>query len=353
LKNLKKRHSMVLLAAALGLTLVLMLQSQMTNPRVDNFLNSLSRYANADMARSALQNLRFTESERRLLEGGLRQPAYVPQVERLVKTVKGPAPKPQAAPKAVPVLQQEQATRISGVNLQLNAEAKRLVAVSAQATSSAAMRAVTGNPPKITSLSQQTIEPGESLIIRGTELLPRGSVSFTFGSSVVEGQVTEWTNDLIFVQLPASVTGIAETDGAVTVWKQNRALRADAPIHFVPIWAYQVLRSDQMTYAGQPYNLAVALAAFFFTGATRFCSQYNISFPTVPFHDLRNTWAIHSHHYESDIDAIDVLGESPTTLIGATTLPWRTVGQICFTINWEPKVYCVVTIKGPRGLAYK
>lgn len=353
MKNPKKRHPIVLLASALGLMLVLMLQSQMTNPKVDNFLNSLSRYANADMARSALLNLRFTESERRLLEGGLRQPAYAPQVDRLAKTIKGPVPKPWAPQKEIPVLTQEQATRISGVNLQLNAEAKRLVAVSAQATSSAAMRAVTGNPPKITSLSQQTIEPGESLIIRGTALLPRGSVSFTFGSSVVEGQVTEWTNDLIFVQLPASVTGIAETDGSVTVWKQNRALRADAPIHFIPIWAYQVLQSDQMTYAGRPYNLAVALATFFFTGATQWCSQYNISFPTVPFHELRNTWAIHSHYYESDIDAIDVQGESATTFIGATTLPGRTVGQICFTINWEPKVFCVVTIKGPRGVAYK
>ena len=353
MKHRKHRFSVALLMPALCLIVALMLQSQIVSPKVDNFLRSLSTFANADAGRAAFNMAKFSDSERRLLENGFRDPRYALQVERLVKTIKGPAPGPRPAVKGVLVLQQEQATKIQTVNTQLSAEAKRLVALSAQATASTALRAVTGTPPKITSLSQQTIEPGQSLIIRGTDLLPRGSVTFTFGSSSFEAQVSEWTNDLIFAQLPAGIRGVTEMDGNVTVRKQNRMLRADAPIHFTPIWKYEVLRSDQMTYAGPPFNMAVALATFFFTGATRWCSPYNISFPAVPFHELRNTWTIHSHYYESDIDAIDVQGESPTTFIGAKTLPRRTVGQICFTINWEPKVFCVVTIKGPLGVPYK
>lgn len=177
MKCLAKTGKAGLVMIVISFSAVLMLQSQGGSQRVDNFLNSLSRYANADMARSAFQDLRFTESERRLLEGGLRQPSYAPQVERLIKTIKGPAPKPQPPVKAVSVLNEEQARRIAGINQQLSTETQTLMAVSAKVLSSAALKTIVGTAPKITSLSQQTIEPGQALIIRGTDFLPQGSIS--------------------------------------------------------------------------------------------------------------------------------------------------------------------------------
>jgi len=341
-----------LVMIVISFSAVLMLQSQGGSQRVDNFLNSLSRYANADMARSAFQDLRFTESERRLLEGGLRQPSYAPQVERLIKTIKGPAPKPQPPVKAVSVLNEEQARRIAGINQQLSTETQTLMAVSAKVLSSAALKAIVGTAPKITSLSQQTIEPGQALIIRGTDFLPQGSVSFTVGSSSFDAQVSEWTNDLIFAQFPAGVRGVAEMDGNVTVRKQNRILRADAPIHFVPIWEYQVLRSNALTYATQPWNLAAALALFFFTGQTEWCAQFNIYFPGLPSYNLLNTWAIHSLYYDSE-DLLGIQREGGVGFIGTTRLPSRTEGQMCHHINQAATIFCVVTIKGPLGVPYK
>jgi hypothetical protein len=82
---IRKHVQAVFATVSLVLLSVLMLQSQGGNQRVDNFLNSLSTFSNADMARSALQNLRFTEAENRLLEGGPRKPNFAAQIDRLVK----------------------------------------------------------------------------------------------------------------------------------------------------------------------------------------------------------------------------------------------------------------------------
>lgn len=54
-----------LLMLVLCLTLVLIPQSQTANPRIDNFLNSLSTLANADAARAAFNTAKFSEAERR------------------------------------------------------------------------------------------------------------------------------------------------------------------------------------------------------------------------------------------------------------------------------------------------
>jgi hypothetical protein len=332
---------------------VLMLQSQITNPKVDNFLNSLSTLANADAARAAFNTAKFSEADRRLLENGFRDPRYAVQVERLVKTIKGPAPTARPAIKEISVLKQDDTRKIVEINQRVTTQTQSLLATSVKVVSKVPMP--TSTPPKITLVSPTTITPGQKVLIRGTDLLPRGSITFTFGSSSFEGQVSdlEWTNDLISVLLPDGIRGVKEQDGTVTVKKPGFNLRADAPIHFVPTWEYRVLRSNALTYASQPWDLAAALALFFFTGQTSWCAQFDIYFPGLPSYNLLNTWAIHSLYYDSD-HRVDLQGgESTLAYIGSTRLPSRTSGQLCHPINKAAEIYCVVTIKGPLGVPYK
>lgn len=353
MKHPKKGLSISLLMLVSCLTLVLMLQSQMANPKVDNFLNSLSTLANADAGRAAFNMAKFSEAERRLLENGFRDPKYAVQVDRLVKTIKGPAPAARPVIREISVLRQDDIRKIAEINQRVTTQTQSLMATSIKVVSKAPMP--TGTPPKITLVSPTTVTPGQKVLIRGTDLLPRGSVTFTFGSSSFEGQVSEleWTNDLISVLLPDGIRGVKEQDGTVTVKKPGFNLRADAPIHFVPTWEYQVLRSNALTYASQPWDLAAALALFIFTGQTSWCAQFNIYFPGLPSHTLLNTWAIHSLYYDSD-HRVDLQGgENPLGYIGSTRLPSRTSGQLCHPINRAAEIYCVVTIKGPLGVPYK
>lgn len=336
-----------LLTPVLCLSLVLLLQSQVTNPRVDNFLNSLSTLANADAARAAFNTAKFSEAELRLLQNGLRDPRYSAPIQRLIKTVKAP---PKALPAAVNDLQSlatEQTRKIGGVNQRLRTEAQSLLAVSAKLSSSA-MRAIMGTAPKITSLSQATIEPGQQLIIRGTDLLPQGSVTFTFGSSSFNGAVVYWANDFILLTFPADVQGIGEMDGAVTVRKQN-SLRADAAIRFIPIWQYKTITSNQLTYADNPYDGVVAFYLWLVKGVRDWCSQYHISYSvgTVLYHG----YTIFRLGYIDDQG--NPWGGDQGSYVGTTNLPIRTTEAICFYIFEEPELYCRITVKGPLGLNYE
>ena len=195
MKEPKKRFFLSLLIPALGLMLGLTVQSQMANPKVDNFLNGLSTLSSADAGRAAFNAAKFSEAERRLLENGLRDPKYAIHIERLVKTIKGRPPQLQFPVKAVSALNEEQGQRIAGINLRLRTETQTLMAASAKVLSSAALQAVVGTPPKITSLSQQTIEPGQSLIISGTDFLPRGSQPCR-GHKGKAGSVVGWFGPL-------------------------------------------------------------------------------------------------------------------------------------------------------------
>jgi hypothetical protein len=307
----------------------------------------------ADAARAAFNAAKFSESERRLLENGFRDPKYSLQVERLVKTIKGPAPKPQPPVKAVSVLSEKQARRIAGINQRLSTETQTLMTVSANVLSSAALKAIIGTAPKITSLSQQTIEPGQALIIRGTDFLPQGSVSFTIGSSSFDAQVSEWTNDLIFAHFPAGVRGVAEMDGNVTVRKQNRILRADAPIHFFPWYEIEHTRStamrNQEPYHAEVYFILCLLGQF----NVPFCSKYDIYFPDCPSYNFKNGAVIEQLYYESDVWLDWGDDESCDYYIGWDGLPKWTTGRLC-EHGLEPgAIYCEVTIKYPRGLSWK
>ena len=302
------------------------------------------------MSRTALQNLRFTDAENKQLETALRQPTYRAQIDRLLKTVKPqPALAPQRA-KSPATLKQEQALRIETINKNALSEAQKLLAVSAQAVPSTAMRAVTGTAPTITSISSSTIEPGQSLIIRGTDFLPKGSVIFTFGGRTFTGSITYWAADFILVTLPG-LTAMPQQEGTVTVQKPHPQQLASKPIQFIPIWDYYEVRSDQMTYLDNPYDPIVALYNYYVYNRQRWCSFFKISFPTVPGGRLLNTYKIDTYIYK-DEDGDSSWREYPPAFTGLDVLPQKTAEQICHRISSVPKIFCYVTIKGPRGLNY-
>lgn len=329
----------------------LLLRSQSGNQRVDNFLKSLSTFPNADVAKTAAEAARFTEAEKEQLKRAIRNPLYTSQVARLVGTIEKKPLATRPSKRDTINRQQEQTRRIEGVNQSLRSEAQRLQTMSAQL--SAAAKSVLGTPPKITSLSQLTIEPAQDLIIHGTNLLPQGSVSFTFGSqSFNPSKIWNWTNDFIHLTFPYNVSGLGEMDGNVTVRKQNSMMRADSPIHFVPIWEYRTLRSNAMTYDSLPYDQALALIFFLITPIRSWCSTYGMSFPDVPMSRLLNGWEIQSLNYESAV-AIRLQDEDPMYYVEWDSLPTETEGEICHGLFDPGNIYCVVIIKGPRGVPYK
>jgi hypothetical protein len=350
MKFFSKHAQAMFIFVALVLVFGLMLQSQGRNQRVDNFLNSLPTLANIDLARSAVQNLRFTEAEIRQLEGALKQPTYRAQIDRLLGTAKvppGPLPPPV---KDASILKQEQIQRIGGINLKLKSEAQQLMTLSAK-VSGTALTTIIGTAPKITSLSQATIEPGQQLIIRGTDFLPQGSVTFTFGSSVFNGAVVYWANDFILVTLPADIQGVREMDGNVTVKKQN-ARRADAAIRFVPIWDYAEIWSARLTYSDNPYDGAVAFFLWVVKGVDEWCSQFNIPWAYVT-NPLLNTWRITGVRYANRNGSwLRSKNENPGVFVGSANLPDHTTGSLCFYIMKEARITCEVTVKGPLGLKY-
>ena len=250
-------------------------------------------------------------------------------------------------------LKQEQLQRIQEVNKRLSTEVDGLQAISAKAVSSTALQAAIGTTPKITSLSQATIEPGQSLIIRGTDFLPQGSVTFTFGSSSFNGTVVYWNTDFILVTLPADIQGVREMDGNVTVKKQN-AKRADAAIRFVPIWHYATITSDRLTYSDNPYDSAVAFYLWLVKGQKEWCSQFNIPWrQDVPIW-LLNGYTIFSLQYVNNSNGwlTSKNRENSQLYVGSVNLPLRTTGSLCHYILKEPRLRCVVTVKGPLGLYY-
>jgi hypothetical protein len=338
---MKRMMTLAILSAC-----VLMLRAQYGNPKVDGFLNGLSTFSSADAARAAFNTAKFSEAERHLLQNGLRDPKYFTPIQRLTKTIKRPLRAPQPPAKDLQSLGLVQTQRIAGYNQRLRTEAQSLMAVSSKV--SVNLQMIMGTVPKITSLSQTTIEPGQNLIIRGTDFLPQGSVTFTFGSSSFNGTVVYWNTDFILVTFPADIQGIPEADGTVTVKKQNSRLRADAAIRFVPIWQYKTITSNQLNYSDNPYDGVVAFYLWLVKGETDWCSQFDISYAVST--TLYHGYSIYRLNY---IDQSQVsYGGDPGNYVGSVNLPIRTTRSICFYIFDEPNLFCVITVKGPLGLDY-
>jgi hypothetical protein len=350
LRFLSKHVQAIFLVVGLVLLSGLLLQSQSGNQRVDSFLNSLPTLANIDLARSAVQNLRFTAAETRQLEGALKKPDYRAQIDRLLGTAKVPSPAPPPTSKDPAALKREQLSRIAGLNQRTRSEAQKLISVAAKLPSSLS---VSMTVPRITSLSPTTIEPGMSLIIRGADLLPQGSVMFTFGSAVFKGSVEYWAGDFILVNLQGDIQGVGEQDGQVTVKKQN-GRRADAAIHFVPIWEYDRVYSTRMTYSSNPYDPVVAFYNYVVRGISDWCSSYQIPYGSTTSTRLLNGYTVCAVSYDPHSDTyINRQYENVGVYLGSSHLPELTAGQICHSNLVDPKITCVVTIKGPHGVPYK
>jgi hypothetical protein len=349
LRFFSKHAQAIFIMAGLVLVSGLMLQSQSGNQRVDNFLNSLPTLANIDLARSVVQNLRFTEAETRQLEGALKKPTYKAQIDRLLGTAKVPSPAPTPTSKDPAAMKREQLSRIASLNQRTKSEAQKLISVAVKLPSSLS---VSMTVPRITSLSPSTIEPGMSLIIRGADFLPQGSVTFTFGSAVFNGSVEYWAGDFILVNLQGDIQGVREQDGQVTVKKQN-GRRADAAIHFVPIWEYAHVGSIRMTYSSNPYDPVVAFYNYVVRGISDWCSSYQIPYGSVTSTRLLNGYTVYAVSYDPHSDAyINRQNENVGAYLGSSNLPGATAGTICHSNLVDPKITCLVTIKGPLGLKW-
>jgi hypothetical protein len=351
LRELQKRWVFGLLAVALCIMLVPMLRSQYTSPKVENFLKSLPSFANIDLTRAAVQNLRFTEAENRELEAALRKPAYKAQIDRLLKTAKVPPGPAMPPPMSVETLKQEQPRRIASSNQKLEGQAKQIMAISAKV--SVNIEAIMGTPPVITSLDPpETIEPSQLLMITGSNFLPQGTVEFTFGSRVFQGSVQYWANDFILVRFLQGQFFLPETAGKVTVRKSGpRRLSVDHAIRFVPIWDFKYLTSDQMTYDDNPWDPVLAFYLYTVRGQRDWCSRYNIPWPSWVPRVFLNTWRIWSYSISSE----EPLGfrwgtDDPKNYINSTTLPTLTVGTLCHKIFSPQKLRCSITLMGPLGL---
>jgi hypothetical protein len=352
MKFFSKHAQAMFIMVALFLVSGLMLQSQGGNQRVDNFLRSLSAFPNMDSARTAFQAAKFTETERTLMQNELKKQIYKPQLTRLAATV-AKMPKPPKPPmKSVQLLQLEQKKASDAVNARNTIEVSRFLALSAKVAEGSALQTVIGKAPKITSLSDVAIRPGMNRIIRGTNFGPQGTVTFTFGSASFNGIVETWTNDLILVTLPSTVQGLPETDGNVTVRKQNSVLRADAPIRFIPLYEFEHTRStamrNQEPYHAEVYFILCLLGQF----NVPFCSKYDIYFPDCPSYNFKNGAVIEQLIYESDVWLDWDDDESVDYYIGWDGLPKWTTGRLC-EHGLEPgAIYCEVSIKYPRGLSW-
>jgi hypothetical protein len=321
-------------------------------PKVDNFLRSLSTFQNFDSAKMAFQAAKFSEAERKQLENQMRNDIYKPQLTRLAATVsKKPRP-PKPPSKPVQVRQLEQKNRIDAIIKQNQAEVSKISTQSARVTPSSAAQTVIGTAPKITSLSHNKIYPGQNLIIHGTNFLPQGTVTFTFGSASFNGVIDMWTNDTILVTLPSTVQGLPETDGNVTVRKQNSMHRADALIRFMCHYDFENIRSTKMTNR-TPYDMVIYIMLLFMGGfTTPFCSVYDISFPDCPSYNFKNGAVIAELDYDSDVWFELGSGEDTEEYIGWDGLPKRTQGEICEQGLNPGALYCEVSIMFPRGVSW-
>jgi hypothetical protein len=351
-----KKFSVSFLMPILCLTLVLMLRSQGGNPRIDNFLKSLSTFPTANDAGKAYQAAKFTDSERKQLESQIKNPIYKPTIDRLIRTVtKESARKMRPAPKSIASRKQVQAQTIENANKRTMLEAQRLLAVSAKIVGSGAVQAAIGTAPKITALSQTYVYPNTLLLIRGSNFLPQGTVQFTFGSTSFNGLVESWANDLIVTRVPPGTAGIREMDGNVTVRKQNSHLRADAVIRFKPELDYFEILSNQLSPLDHPYDGLAAFFVFLQAPMATWCSSYTIKFPGFPpAADLKNGWTIDQLDYYSDGGAWEFgSDEDPADYIGQNWLPDETTGSLCFPVLSPRVFHCQVWICGPLGLPYE
>jgi hypothetical protein len=326
------------------------IQAQKGNPRVDNFLKAMSTFPNIDGARAAFQAARFTDAERLLLRDALKNPIYTPQITRLGATITKTTFPSKPARTTIAIRLASEAHRIDTLNAKLLAQLGGL-------KPSEALSSGTDAPPRILSLSSDTIEPMQYLTISGTGFLPAGRIQWTLGSKTIPAAAERWEDNLILVKL-TNVRGIPDSPRSkVSICDQYFKPLTSAPIHFIPTWDFQEISSSSLTPISNPYNSVVAFLMFCTNNLARWCSTYSIVFPDVPSYALLNGWTIADLYYASEPSLFGYTdtgeGEDEDAYIGMTTLPRQTRGELCQGVMYVPPIWCYVTIKGPLGIPYK
>jgi hypothetical protein len=329
---------------------VLSVQAQKGNPRIDAFLKALPTYPNIDSARLAFQAARFTDAERLLLRDALKNPIYTPQITRLGATITKTTFPSKPARTTIASRLATEVRRIDALNA-------KLLAQLGGSKPSGAPLSKTDAPPRIQSLSSDTIEPMQYLTIRGSGFLPAGRIQWTLGSETIAAAAERWEDNLILVKL-TNVRGIPDSPRSkVAICDQGYQPLTSAPIHFIPTSDFQEISSSSLTPISNPYNSVVAFLMYCTNNLARWCSTYSIVFPDVPSYTLLNGWAIADLYYASEPSLFGYTdtgeGEDVNAYIGMTTLPRQTRGELCQGVMYVPPIWCYVTIKGPLGVPYK
>jgi hypothetical protein len=189
--------------------------------------------------------------------------------------------------------------------------------------------------PQITSISSEEIRPGQEITIEGKFFLAMArdsSVTFTFGSRNINGNIHHWEDSVIHVQLPSNVSGLNFTRGSLKV-KNFQGFQADTPINFRP-------EKEQLTLIDPISHGDGGLGAFYDYG-------WSGTFTLRDF-ELINDWKVFEY-WLNVYDGNCRYRDRPRT---GTPYP-RTVVEGSY--GWNDCLRCLnfITIEGPRGTNYR
>ncbi len=113
---------------------------------------------------------------------------------------------------------------------------------------------------QIEDLSNNTITPGQTLVIEGDHFLTQrpGTVTFSFSGQNFDGRIDEWADDYVVVTLPGDIEGLQQVSGIVNL--RNHAGHEDTKsLTFEPIIVTKTFRApdDHVAYAfifGEQYT---------------------------------------------------------------------------------------------------
>jgi len=189
--------------------------------------------------------------------------------------------------------------------------------------------------PQIKSISSEEIRPGQEITIEGKYFLAKArdsSVTFTFGSRNINGNIQHWEDSVIHVLLPPNVSGLTFTRGSLKV-KNIQGFQADTPINFRP-------EKEQLTLIDPISHGDGGLGAFYDYG-------WSGTFTLRDF-ELINDWKVFEY-WLNVYDGNCRYRDRPRT---GTPYP-RTVVEGSY--GWNDCLRCLnfITIEGPRGTNYR
>jgi hypothetical protein len=189
--------------------------------------------------------------------------------------------------------------------------------------------------PQIKSISSEEIRPGQEITIEGKYFLAKArdsSVTFTFGSRNINGNIQHWEDSVIHVQLPSNVSGLNFTRGSLKV-KNFQGFQADYPINFRP-------EKEQLTLIDPISHGEGGLGAIYDYG-------WSGTFTLRDF-ELINDWKV----FESWFNVYSGNCRYRDRPRSGTPYP-RTVVEGSY--GWNDNLSCLnyIIIEGPRGTNYR